>query len=68
MDTASEIVEIAKQTERIGQEIIHSKPVVYTEMFLEKADTLAFSKHPYGRYAAGAFGGLFIEAVIRGRL
>jgi len=65
MSTAQGLVKIFREEEAIRREVVHSAPFVYTESLMERADTLAFAKHPYGRYVAGAFCGLFINSIVR---
>ena len=61
------LVKVWRQEEEMRRELVHSVPYVYTETLMERADLIAFGKHPYGRYAAGAFCGLFIESIVRRR-
>jgi hypothetical protein len=62
---AQGLVKIFREEETIRREVVRSAPFVYTETLIEHADAYVFGKHPYGRYVAGAFGGLFINSVVR---
>ena len=68
MSTSYGLVQIFKEEEAIRRELVHSAPFVYTETLMERTDALVFEKHPYGRYVAGAFGGLFINSIIRRKI
>jgi len=60
-----DIASLVKEEEEVRREVLSSLPVVYTEHFLQRADGYVFGKHPYGRYIAGAVGGLFINYIVR---
>ena len=68
VSAASELVvlasELVHEEETLRKTVAHSAPVLYAEWAAERADKLMFTRHPCGRYAAGAAGaflGLYIQ-------